>query len=296
MEMESFARDVKEGVSRRLGKGYDVTVRKVGKNNGVVCTGLCVTKNSESLSPVVYIDSHYDRYRKGDATPTETVEYVVNMCRRKRPSVNIRKLLNYQNVRGSIIYSLINTDRNRELLRDIPHKEYLDLSIVFRCLVSDGEGETATIPVHNAHAKLWGVSVEELYAEASRNTPKLRGYEVKSMREIADEIMPDSHLSEDTACIPLYVLTNRDRTDGAACILYKDLMKDFSDALGNSFYIIPSSVHEVLLLPAFSTDDRGQIIEMIREVNDTQVPYEEILSYSLYYYDRDKGEACVCGP
>lgn len=296
MGIERFAEDVKESVKKKLGNGCDVTVRRVDKNNGVVYTGLCVRENDESIAPVVYIDSHYDRYKNGNATLADAADYVAEACRRKKPTVDIRKLLDYASVRGSIVYKLINTEKNRELLKDIPHKEFLDLSIVFQCMVTGTGTETATILIYNAHAKLWGVSEEELYEAASQNTPNLCGYELKGIKQVLGEIMQGENVPEECAdIIPLYVLTNRNRTDGAACILYRNLLKDFSDALGCGFYIIPSSIHEVLLFPAGSTDDRGELKEMIKEINDAQVPDEEILSYSLYYYDRDKGEVCMCG-
>ena len=297
MGIESFAEDVKKNVIKRLGKGCNVTVHRVDKNNGVVYTGLCVRENDESVSPVVYIDSHYDRYKNGEATLADTADYVAGMCRKKRPVVDMRQFLDYANVKSSIIYKLINTDKNRELLGDVPHLEFLDLSIVFQFLVKDEKIGTATVLIRNAHAKLWGVSAKDLYEAASRNTPKLRGYEMKSMKQVISEIMQEENIQEEgIEDLPLYVLTNKDRIEGAACILYEHLLKDFSDALGGNFYIIPSSTHETLLMPADNMDDSSELKAMIGEINDTQVLDEEILSYSLYYYDRDKDEVRVCEP
>lgn len=288
MGIDSFAEDVKEDVEKRLGKGYNVTVHRVDKNNGVIYTGLCVTKDNVSVSPVIYIDSHYDRYKEGHAISADTAAYVTNICRGKRPAVDMRYFLNYESVRSSIVYKLINTDKNRELLKDLPHVEFLDLSIVFQCMVENEEIGTATILIHNAHLKLWGVSVEELHRSAKVNTPKLRGYELKSMKQMLCEVMHEEDLPEDFECrVPLYVLTNKYRIEGAGCILYPYLLKDFSDSVGESFYIILSSVHEALFLPADNTDDSEELREMIRAVNDTQLLEEEILSYSLYYYDRE---------
>lgn len=294
MGIESFAEDVKENVKKKLGKGYDVTVRKVEKNNGVVCTGLCVSEDRASLSPMIYIDSHYDSYKKGNTTPAHTADYVADVCRKKRPAVDMRRFLNYEGIKDSIVYKLINTDANRELLEDLPHLAFLDLSVVFQCLVEDEKIGTATILIHDAHIKLWGVSVEELHRAAVQNTPRLRGYEIKSMKQMIFEIMQrEADDKESEYDVPLYVLTNRHSTDGAACILYPNLLKDFSEALGSSFYIIPSSVHEVLFLPADDTDKSAEIREMIKEVNDTQLIPEEILSYSLYYYDKETDEICI---
>ena len=105
-------------------------------------------------------------------------------------------------------------------------------------------------------------------------------------------------LTENIGCgIPMYVLSNVQRTEGAACILYPNFLKDFAEAIGGGFYIIPSSIHEVLILPEDIADggkECDEIREMIREVNDTQVLEEELLSYSLYHYDAQEDEVRVC--
>lgn len=304
MGIERFAENVKECVKERLGEGYSVTVRKVDKNNGVTYTGLCVTKDDASVSPVVYMNGYYDTFKKGNTTPADAADHVADICRRNRHTVNMKHFLDYKDVRGRIIYKLINTNKNRELLEDLPHMEFLDLSIVFQCLVENNEIGTATILIHNAHLKLWGVSVEELYRVAEQNTPKLRGYEIKSMKEMLCEIMQRNKADKKSDCgvfmedlesgISMYVLSNMHRIDGATCILYPHLLKDFSCALGSSFYIIPSSVHEVLLLPAENTGNCEEFREIIREVNDTQLMEEEILSYSLYHYDAETDEVRIC--
>jgi len=305
MEIESFAENVKENVQERLGKGYNITVRKVDRNNGVTYTGLCVTRDNESVSPIVYINNYYDTYKNGNATPADAADYVADVCRKERHKIDMRKFLSYENVRGSIVYKLVNTGKNRELLKDIPHMEFLDLSIVFQCLIETKEIGAATILIHNAHAKLWGVSAEELYRTAAENTPKLRGYEIKSMKEMLCEIIQgetagkgqfgsDEWMEELECGVPMYVLSNKDRVEGAACILYPNMLKDFSRSIGGSFYIIPSSLHEVLLIPADNTDNCEDLKGMIREVNDTQLLEEEILSYSLYYYDAEMDEVQIC--
>ncbi len=304
MKIDSFAEIVKEDVKEKLGNGYSVSVRKVDKNNGVTYTGLCVTKDNELVSPIVYINNHYDTYKKGNATPADAADYVADACRKKRHTIDMRYFLEYENVRRRIVYKLVNTDKNREILKDLPHIEFLDLSIVFQCMVENQEIGMATILIHNAHAKLWGVSEEELYSAAAENTPRLCGYEIKSMKEMICEIMRREETDEKSECgglmadmecgIPVYVLSNRHRTDGAACVLYPDILKDFSKAVGGGFYIIPSSVHEVLLLPEDGMEGCDEIREIIREVNDTQVLEEEILSYSLYYYDAEMDEVRMC--
>jgi hypothetical protein len=149
--------------------------------------------------------------------------------------------------------------------------------------------------------KLWNVSVEELYKTAMENTPKLQEYEIRDMNDIIRNVMTEGgfegfcdmeeeELSEST---PMYVLTNKSGIDGAACILYTDLLKDFASHIEKSFYVIPSSVHEVILVPTDDNTEADEIRRMIKDINDTQVKTEEVLSYSLYYFDRESGRLTV---
>ena len=298
MKIEDFMEKVKNSVIEKLGKEYQVTVCKSDKNNGVVCTGLRVQKNDCSVAPLIYLDEHFRQYKNGNTTLSSIVKYVVKQSRKKSPCVDIQQYLIYENIRKNVVYRLVNTESNRDLLEDIPHLEFLDLSIIFRCTVAQEDIGPASILIHNVHMKLWDITIQELYQDAVMNTPRLEEYEIKSMTEVMREIMTEENSdgSDQDACMeefsdsmPLYVLSNKNRIEGAGCMLYPDLMKDFSDTIGSSFYIIPSSVHECLLLPPKEDVQGGEIKNMIKEINDTQVSIEERLSYSLYYYDKDEG-------
>jgi len=298
MKIEDFMEKVKNSVIEKLGKEYQVTVCKSDKNNGVVCTGLRVQKNDCSVAPLIYLDEHFRQYKNGNTTLSSIVKYVVKESRKKSPCVDIQQYLIYENIRKNVVYRLVNTESNRDLLEDIPHLEFLDLSIIFRCTVAQEDIGPASILIHNVHMKLWDITIQELYQDAVMNTPRLEEYEIKSMTEVMREIMTEENSdgSDQDACMedfsdsmPLYVLSNKNRIEGAGCMLYPDLMKDFSDTIGSSFYIIPSSVHECLLLPTKEDVQGGEIRNMIKEINDTQVSIEERLSYSLYYYDKDEG-------
>lgn len=218
--------------------------------------------------------------------------------RKKSPCVDIQQYLTYENIRKNVVYRLVNTESNHDLLEDIPHLEFLDLSIIFQCLVTQEDIGSASILIHNVHMKLWDITIQELYQDAVMNTPRLEEYEIKDMTEVMREIMTaensdgsdqEEYMEEFSDSVPMYVLSNKNRIEGAGCMLYPDLMKNFSEKIRSSFYIIPSSVHECLLLPTKENEQSGEIRNMIKEINDTQVSVEERLSYSLYYYDKDKG-------
>lgn len=145
--------------------------------------------------------------------------------------------------------------------------------------------------------------MEELHQMAEENTQRIDGHEIKSMAEAMSDIIrkecPDGFdcdgcMAEFSDGVPMYVLSNRNGIEGAACMLYASLLRDFAEETGSSFYVIPSSVHEVLLLPAENLNGSGEIKGMIKEINDNHVQPDEILSYSLYYYDRVESRLCIC--
>ncbi len=298
MKIEDFLEIIKNSIIEKLGNGYQVTVCKSDKNNGVVYTGLRIQKNNSPVAPIIYLNEHFRQYKNGNTTLSSITEYVVKESRKKSPYVDIQQYLTYENIRKNVVYRLVNTESNRDLLEDIPHLEFLDLSIIFRCLVTQEDIGSASILIHNVHMKLWDITIQELYHDAVMNTPRLEEYEIKDMTEVMREIMTaensdgsdqEEYMEEFSDSVPMYVLSNKNRIEGAGCMLYPDLMKNFSEKIRSSFYIIPSSVHECLLLPTKENEQSGEIRNMIKEINDTQVSVEERLSYSLYYYDKDMG-------
>ncbi|MDE7476346.1 MAG: hypothetical protein K2M91_00085 [Lachnospiraceae bacterium] len=298
MEMDAFAKKVKSCVSKEQGN-YKIEVCRINKNNGIFHTGLQILEGKVNIAPIIYLDEYHEMYERGETTIRDTASYVIDTYKERKVDkmVDTKLFLNYEKIRKNIIFKLINTEKNKELLEELPHIEYMDMSIVFHCLIPHQEHEMASILVHNVHLKLWDMTVKKLKQEAIKNTQRLMPHEIKSMTDVLSEIMREENpgqFNEDDCkaqfsdSVPMYVLTNKRRIEGAACILYPNLIKNFSDTVDSNLYIIPSSIHELLLMPTERNDMSEEIKNMIREINDTQVRPEEVLSYSLYYYDREE--------
>ncbi len=124
MDIGSFAEQVRFHVGNELDSGHDIMIQRVGKNNGVCYTGLQITENAVNISPVIYIDRYYGLYKKGEETVESTAAFVMDTYNRERSGgimqADMRKFLSYDNVRENVVYKLINTEKNRELLEDIP--------------------------------------------------------------------------------------------------------------------------------------------------------------------------------
>jgi hypothetical protein len=133
----------------------------------------------------------------------------------------------------------------------------------------------------------WGVNADTLYDQAILNTPKLLPHRMEDMSKIMVEILGER--KEEEPDIPMFVLTNRYHTHGASVLLYDQLLKHLADSLGKDLVILPSSVHEVLLVPVDIGVDLAYYDNMVREVNETQLADDEVLSNHAYYFSRVSG-------
>ncbi|MEE1257988.1 MAG: DUF5688 family protein [Lachnospiraceae bacterium] len=307
MEFTSFKTLVRDEVAKRTGEQFHVRINDVTKNNGVVLSGITMLQDDNNISPTIYLNKYYEAYENGDITLRCIVDEVLDTYERNKvnQSVDMRFFMNYERIKDRIIFKLIHAERNKELLKDIPHIRYLDFAVVFQCLISDEMFGNATIMIHNAHLKIWEITENELYEKAIKNTPVLQRYDIKTMKDVLCEMMlleemegkeilnKNEYIEDLQDATPMYVLSNRTRVQGASCILYPNILKDFASAVKSDFYILPSSVHEVILLPAQGDEDKEGLKRMVCEVNETQVEREEVLSDSVYYYSQEKEELSI---
>lgn len=294
--MNVFAGKVRDAVEKKLGEAYKVEVREVQKNNGVVLHGLLILTDDRNVIPTLYLEPFWEAYESGTSF-AEIVRRLIRIYREDLPgtSIDMDFFRHFTGVSERICYRLIRQKENEELLKDIPYIPFLDLAICFfYAYRGEALGEGAIL-IHNSHMELWNTTVKELLELAQKNTPVLFPWRCNSMEQVLREMMteeeymaemPDAEESEDFfAGNPLWVLSNEQRAQGASCILYPGLLKQLAEKEKKSFYILPSSIHEVILLTDQGMETHQQLKDMIAEVNRTQVAPEEVLSDSLYYYD-----------
>lgn len=298
--MDVFAQVVKEAVEASLGDGYEVSIHEVLKNNDTHLTGLTIRTEESNVAPTIYLEGSFERYKAGDASVPVIVSEILSVYESHKTTMSFDASLvtDFSACKERICYKLVNADRNRELLADAPHIIVCDdLAVLFYILVSnDGEG-TATITVRNNMTDLWGVDEDELFKIALLNTQRLFRGSVMSMASVMMDLLSDRMddeysseffdmvVSEDM--VPMYVCSNNQKLNGAGVILYKDLLKQFAEKTGSDFYILPSSIHETLLVPVSDQMEVEALRSMVREVNATQVAPEEVLSDNVYIYRRE---------
>jgi len=294
MTYQEFKKSTVCAISAKLGSNYRVALQDIIKNNDTHLDGLTILTQNSNISPTIYLNYYYNQYLSGKSL-SAIYDDILHSYQSNMPKENfdISFFTDFSKVKEHIIFKLVNYERNLELLSKIPHVRYLDLAIVFNCLVEASQDSYATILIHNHHLSFWNIREEQLYELAMKNTPKLLHYHLQNMADVITELFCDENsdfTANDFRQIPMYVLTNSSKLNGSGCILYKNLLADISRKMDCDFYILPSSVHEVLLIPSRHAASRTELEAMVQDVNATQLASEEILSDSVYFYSRKTDE------
>ena len=293
MTYQEFKENVTTVIQNRLGSNVKVTIQEIIKNNDTHYDGLTILSNQLNISPTIYLNFYFKQYLKGRSLE-EICHDILSVYEENKPSgnIDISFFTNYEQVKKRIVFKLINYEQNKNLLQKIPHIKILDLAIIFNCLVDADETGNATILIYNQHLSLWNITKDDLYHLAMKNTPALLTYELRDMSDVLIELMagvPCNSMKEEFEyMVPMYVLSNKSKLNGSGCIFYHNLLHNLCEKLECDLYILPSSIHEVLIL-ATDENDRQNLdhyTAMVKEVNASQLQDEEILSDHAYYYCR----------
>lgn len=305
MSFEEFANAVVRRMEARLGDRYSVSVHEALRNNSTVQPQLVIKENGRLSGPAIYLEDQYERYSQIPCSEQmdRILDNISRLIEQQDEALAEMEqcgdfLTDYQQVKEKILFKLVNTKDNEKMLMGIPHIPYLDLSIVFYIFLSETEEGIMTANITNRHMEFWGVTADELYQAAQINTPEKMPVRFCSMLDIFAEMTGLS--KEDLAgdwgedmfqiqgnddASQLYVLSNQAGIGGAAAILYPGTLKTCAEALKKNLYIIPSSVHEVLLAPYDEKTVTGELAEMIQYINREEVAREDWLSDHAYFYN-----------
>lgn len=289
MDFNVFTDNIVNVLQQRMGHEYDVKVTKVTKNNDIELTGVVLMKESDNLSPTIYLDGLFEEYQDG-AYIEDLAEQIIRLYKEQLPAgrLDMDFFRNFEQVKDRIFYKLVSYDKNRKMLEKLPYYKWNDLAIIFYYAMEEERIGRASITIHHQHLKMWEQSMDTLYAVAQENMKKSMPELLVSMKDLLEETT-GLKMGEDTY-LPMYVLTNQEKVYGAAAMLYSEYMKKLAERWQTDLLILPSSIHEVLLLPDDGQNEYAFYRQMVEEVNTTQVEPEEVLSYSLYRYCREKAE------
>lgn len=289
MNYQQFIEEVERRVKEKIKGNETITVyiHTAVKNNGKERKGITVSEKGIHISPTIYLEEYFQQFQEGK--PIEKiVEKILQLYEEVKCSHPCEESLlqNYEELKGKFACKLIHRGKNEKLLNDIPYVSWMDLAIVVFVLLEVSPYGTATVLVRKEHLEIWGLTEAQLFDEAKKNTPILLPYQFCPMRKLLREICPYAVDEGEEEEESLYVLSNKLRSFGAASMLYDGILEKVGQKLGENYYILPSSIHEVIVVPESKSPVKQDLEEMVREINETQVKEEEVLSDRVYYFSR----------
>lgn len=286
MDFQKFCKTLLCKTQIYLGNEYEAQLQMVTKNNGIELTGIMAKNKNTNAHPTIYIDDYYE-----EGLNPEDMDYIAmgiarSLINAKVPNVTeVSRFNELEYVKNRIMYKFINADRNKDALSKRPHRRWHNLAICYYYLVpSDVIENNATIQINNSHMKMWNVDEEALYELARINTQEYLPYEKIHMKDLIKENLGTDIID---IGVKMQVVTNSVKINGAIAMLYDGVLSNLSKELNDNLYILPSSIHEVIVLPE-ETNNAKNLGDLVTEVNLSSVIEEEYLADSVYYYDADK--------
>ena len=270
---------------------YKASINHVVKNNSVELDGICLHRAGDTLSPTVYLNHFYEEYLEGRPLHSILSEIAATLSS-EVPELEVNTSLydNYDAIRHQIIFRLVNYERNEELLTSCPYLPFCDLAITFRWLVHSDSSGIASALITNKEMELWNITLEELYQTASINTRRRFPATIQPIQQLLSEYLDkDADIQELLDQTPdelqLFILSNEPRINGSTSMIYDGILADFAKKIKKDLYILPSSIHEVLLMPATKEIEEQALLNLVRDANRTVVGLPDILSDSIYRFD-----------
>lgn len=303
MNFDEFKKEVKENIKNYLTEeyqDYDLRFDTIKKASGYEYEALMISPKEKGMSvmPALNLTEAYDNYSNGmelDRVISKLADIRMNVA---IPQFDKEDIFNYERVKERVFPRLINTAANTEYLADKPHKDIEDLSIVYAVRVTEDESGFAEAIITDDLAEMWGVDRDELNARAMDNIAQ-RPPLFKNIEEVLlggmnapsyeiEDIEPEDYT------IPFFILTNQQKTKGAVMAVSPKTMDRITAKFGD-VYVIPSSVDETLIVPKSMVDDLDRLVDMVREVNATEVAPQDRLSDKIYEYDSKTHSLKIAG-
>lgn len=304
MEYKEFCEQVSGQVKDYLPSGYanvEVSISTVEKNNGVKLKALHIRVPEQNIEPTIYLEGFYQKFQRGTSME-EILKDIANLrVRHEIPKqIEVRDLLNFEKAKNNIVFEIVGAEANQERLLELPHKLTHDMAYTYRIMLGQIDSDTnATIQITNEIMENWEMDSDSLHNLAVKNTPKILGAELFSMKEtlirlysqspgmVEDEMqefMEFINSAESEGLIPMYVLTNTTNVKGAAVLFYPNMLEWLGTQMKGNYFVLPSSVHEVIIVPDNGEMDFRELKEMVQEINLTQLAPDEVLTNEVYYY------------
>lgn len=285
MNFNMFRKMICKEMEEKLGSDYEIVIQDVDKINNTKHKGIVIRRKDCNVAPVIYLEDLYNEYVASNITLAETIEYIYDIFKNARKEQekiqDMEWLQEWEKVKPFVRARLINTARNQELLKDAPHKDILNLSVVFAIRIDMGNDISGSTIISNKLLKTYGIDENTLFEQAISNI-KQDGICFVKLKDLLRGYLDEA---EQNVNCDMYILSNKNSEYGATMILLKVVRDMILDFFKEEVYVIPSSVHEMLLLPKSIFPKDRSVNEMVKEVNVLELEPNEVLADNAYMLD-----------
>lgn len=274
-------------------RGCEVHLYHATKTNNVVRLGLTMKSPGSNTAPTIYLEEFYEKLTDGNSIEDIRKE-LLNLYEytlERSPNTTFLDDFKLENIKDKIAMRLVNYKDNQAMLKETPHKKVDDLAVYYVVVVGCSSEGTACMTIRNAHQEMLGISTDELHQIAMENTTKIFPPLFMKIEDKVSQIENNLLVSEDVERKSgMYVLTNEIANFGAVNIMYPEIAEKMKEIIGSDYYVLPSTVHEMILVPKDEQVDARELGIMLREINGFMVDKEDRLSDHIYEMDFEKNE------
>ena len=283
---------IREEIPEEIRDMMEVDIREIVKANDTVLHGVVIKAPEKVIVPTIYIEDCIKQLPEGFAMKdlAEAIISLYHVGMREAPAVESLSL-EFDDIKDKLVVQLAEVDRNRDRLKELAYKP-LDNRMVMLAYVVVQEDERGSMrfAVTKDIVEGQNYDIDKMFETAMKNNEPV-------LVDISDAIFSDGiEFAEnlfdkemgDKLPDGMYTLTNSSTNLGAAALYYPDIQKRIGDMLQNSYYVLPSSIHEVMILPCSVNDNPEFLRKMVKEANETVVNPQEVLSDRIFMYDREK--------
>lgn len=304
MNFEEFINTIKDTIKEYLPEDYrdaEVNIlenRKLNTNY----TGLTVTREGDTLAPTINLNNLFDSYSKHpEHSITAVMQEVASVIQHTPETFDIGRIMDYDRVKKNLFMRLSAAEKNKDLLEHAPHIRKEDLAITFHIMLDQSDKGTATTMINDNMMEAYGIDLDQLYQDALLNSPVICPAQIENMGEALSRMMiedmksagappeviqeMEKDLKESNKDNPMTIITNDRLVDGASAVFYPGVMDLVGERMQGDYFILPSSVHETLVVPDDGRVSLQELTDMVKEVNMTQVNPEDQLTDQVYHYD-----------
>lgn len=288
MNLGEFSHWAIENVRSFLPEAYkkaEIDLYPVAKND-VFYTAMTVRLKDQMSAPAINLEEMFVAYKNG--VPLSAIgSRMAQIALLEGPVYDNSIFENYETMKKNLFIRVCGIEGNKEWLRRIPYKKIENLAITFHIMVNAGEEGMSSAAVTNNIMESYNLTTEQLYEDAMKNSPEILPAKVDTM---ANMLFGLTNVEMDSMGMPgqppMVVVTNQMGINGASALFYPGVMDKVAETLNDNYFVLPSSIHEVIAIPTFLGSNYRDLEQMVREVNEMAVAPEDQLSNSVYRYDR----------